>query len=746
MICNSYSAKYDLKRCFKSLFLFPLIACVMFSYSILTSNVYAEQEYVYNILPQESATSLVGFQYLYAFIGIAVAVQAFRFLTSIKQCNVYLSIGISRRQLAKNRIVAAIIYIALASILPMVIALIKNKADYTVTTDLWQSCGYFAASSFMSMLLGFSVGSIIMVRSGNFIEGGIYSFLILLSPAIILLMLEVFLTNTLNGFMLNEIDTSFGISAYCVPAILYLNLLQPLEGISKNISSAYRLNDTPLNQTDTSDLAYIIIWIVISLVMLIPVVKLLQKRKAEIAQSIGADKKSVYFASCLLAFVSFGLVSNFYEVNKLVGILASLIAPMGVFIASIAVIFRNKADVKQYIKGSIVVFILSGVTAVLCLTGFFGAYYNAPDADNIEYAYLAPAGYESFLSENTNSSDGMKFSEALYGKFTDKQDIEKIISIHNFTVDNLNKGNNSIGFVYKLKSGKITVKFFQDVSDEGAKESFKFIETQYYESFVTKPLNDRYFDYENASEQIKDISDSANQIETAEYYKERTDLSRYAEYALGNIQLYSKDLSSYVVLNDIMSDDEVFQFKKLLGEEFTNLSVEEIFYPKQQAVYHITFRYNEDRISYDYPSYQNIPIYPQMKKTLSFLEKHNISLGVKNADETEYVYIKKISDIVNEYEVNLRRLDKTVSAEYASAIFKKEYYGQIVDMQSNEAEMVYTIVNGFEQTGGKKITDKKEIKKYLSQFKTVYSYVGNDGYVANFVYKDGSDLLTYIPQ
>ncbi len=742
MICNSFSAKYDLKRCFKSLFIFPLIACVMFCYLILTLTVYNEQEYVYSIFPQESATSLVGFRYLYAAVGIAVAVQAFRFLTSVKQCNVYLSMGISRKQLAQNRIFASVFYIALASILPMVVALIKNKIDFTVTTDLWQACGYYSLSYFMSMLLGFAVGSLIMVKTGNFIEGGIYSGIILLTPAIVNLFLQCFLTNTLNGFVSKEyIDSR--LDAYGTQSFLSLSFLQPLEQFSSNIYLSYRLGDDPINEVDIPNLMFVLLWLVIAGLMLIPVIKLLQKRKAEVTQSIGADKKAVCLVSGVLAFAAFGLASELYAVNRAVGIICGLIAPATVFIAVVAIIFRNKADIKKYLKGSFIVCGVSAVCTVLCLTGFFGAYYKAPNVEDVEYVSLMPSGYENFWSESP-ADDGLKISDVFYSDITDKKDIEKVISIQNTVTENLNKGDNHIAFVYKLKSGKMITKSFKNVSDEGARESFKIIETDYYKSFIIKSLNDKDFDYDVESEKLKKIGDAETERERLDLIEKHGNLYRYAEYALGEVQLYSKDLSSCVLLKDIMSTEEIYEFKKVFGEEFTSLSVDEMFYPKQQAVYHLSFNYGEEEEGNDSPVNKSIPIYPQMKKTLQLLQKYNISLSVKSIDEIECVYIKKIGDIIQQSEVTkVLRLDKTFSAQYIHVDYKQENYGEVVDAQTG---LVMYTNNSLQYSENEKVTEKNEIKKYLSQFKTTYSFVDDDGYVIKFMFKDGSDLLAYLPQ
>ena len=61
-----YAARYDLKRCFKSGFLFPLIACGLFLLSLFSTidkNLHGD-EYVYKIFGSDTYETYIIYQYI----------------------------------------------------------------------------------------------------------------------------------------------------------------------------------------------------------------------------------------------------------------------------------------------------------------------------------------------------------------------------------------------------------------------------------------------------------------------------------------------------------------------------------------------------------------------------------------------------------------------------------------------------------------------------------------------------------
>ena len=201
-----YAARYDLKRCFKSGFLFPLIACGLFLLSLFSTidkNLHGD-EYVYKIFARDTYETYIIYQYIYAAFGALAGLFSFRFLTSVKMSNVYLSMGINRKQLVKNRIISSTVYIALASIIPFIAAIILNSIYFTVEPGIIKASVFYALVYFGNMLLGFAVASLFTVSVGNFIESGVCTATALLAPTALIYTAGVAISKFVNGAAMSE--------------------------------------------------------------------------------------------------------------------------------------------------------------------------------------------------------------------------------------------------------------------------------------------------------------------------------------------------------------------------------------------------------------------------------------------------------------------------------------------------------------------------------------------------------------
>ncbi len=733
-----YAARYDLKRCFKSGFLFPLIPCAIFVYLIVANisiNFSFEDEYVYKILAMEGTQNFTFFQYLYAAFGVLIGLHAFSFLTSVKKSNVYLSMGINRKQLVKNRVFSSVVYIVLSAVIPMVAALIVNKLNFMITPDLIMACSFYSLVYFTDMLLGFAISCVFTVSVGNIIESAVFSGIACLTPTITFYSLNSILKYMVNGFVSSGYSDT-GFTAYCTNLLAYLTKWNPLELLESVGVISYRyVNEKTLKTLDGYDYLSVILWLVVAVAVMMLTPKLVEKRKAEIAGMTGSNKAAAGFAGGVIAFAVFAIMGEFMSKSRILCYVMCVIVPAIIYMVVIAVIFRNKTDIVKHIKGSAVTVVVSAVLTVVCASGIFGVYTSTPKEEDIEYAAVAPSSYE-WLMNYTSWDRMLRDSNALYGPMTEKQDIKAVLSMHEKVADGLEKGDNTVCFVYKLKSGKVITRYYRNVSDEGAKESMKVVETGWYKNFVVSALANEKFDYKKEFANVPEGNALTSRTEQAEIDIQCSVLYKYEKYNSGDISILNSTLSDRVRLNDFVSADEIKDFRKIFAEELTQMNSEEIFYPKEQALYHVLIRFGETE-EYDGPSMENIPVYPSMKNTVDFIEKHNIKLKQVTADDVASVSVKSVEKALKETAGGVgigMRYDKSTAASFMSKEFFDEHY----------VEQDYAMDNRF--LNEEEITDRAVIEKYFSEFKSAYSYVGDDGEFVKFVFKDGSDLFAYIPQ
>ncbi len=729
-----YAARYDLKRCFKSGFLFPLLACGLFLLSLFSTidkSLHGD-EYVYKIFGSDTYETYIIYQYIYAAFGALAGLFSFRFLTSVKMSNVYFSMGINRKQLVKNRIISSTVYIALASIIPFIAAIILNSIYFTVEPGLIKASVFYALVYFGNMLLGFAVASLFTVSVGNFIESGVCAATALLAPTALIYTAGVAISKFVNGAAMSDYEMFYDFGGFCRTFASYTRRLNPLEYLNSTPPVGYKYVDGGARELGGFDYLTVIAWLLIAIVVLCLVPKLIEKRKAEIAGAVGANKKAVRFVCGVIAAVSFMLLSNFASVNKTVGCIITTIVPAMIYIGITAIVYRNKADFVTSLKDSAVVTAATLATTVTLVTGIFGYFSKVPDPEEIEYAGICPSSVE-FIMALDESRRITRESSKVYGPMTDKDDINTVVSIHHKVVDGLDKGDDSVCFVYKMKNGRYIARFYKNISLEGAQASHNVVNTKWYDELIKDSFTDWDFDYDKEWKKIPEVTPGTTQIEETEigwkcdyiYYKEKNNT--------GEIYVYSKTLNDSVKLSEKVSPEEMKEFRTVFAEELIALTPDEIFYPKEQALYHIRVR-KGDAEEYDGPSMDNIPVYKSMKKTVEFLTRHGIEFNNLTADDVAEV--KLVAQENKTVTIGLRR-EKSVAVSYLTAEYVKDVFGGRENIQGD---------SGFAFSDVEGITDRRLIEKYFNSYRSYCSYSGDNGKFVQFIFKDGSDLVAYIPE
>jgi len=186
----------DFVRSLKESLLFPVIAFIILFF-FMTAPVISyvtNEDFLMQTVHNEISVFLTdtsSFYYMFAEIvpagmvacGMLTAAKSFYYLVSKKQVNVFLSLGVKRNTMLKNRILSAVITLFTAVFVPMLIIYITNIVNFGMSAHLTKVFLYVTTMLFVSGLIGFALASMMFMVSGNIFEAA-FSILAFISPAI----------------------------------------------------------------------------------------------------------------------------------------------------------------------------------------------------------------------------------------------------------------------------------------------------------------------------------------------------------------------------------------------------------------------------------------------------------------------------------------------------------------------------------------------------------------------------------
>lgn len=739
---------YDLKRCLRSLWLCPIAAMIIFGY-ICFSDPMGEaalwDDYKYAILSYGHSAEFFIYALLYLAAGALTALHAFSFLFSTKKCNVYLSLPLTRRELYRNRLLSALPFMLLSVTLPMVLSYIGNKLNYTVTPECVSAMLYIALALLSVMLLGFGIGSVFAVSVGNIFEAAAYSALGIFLPYIFTFSVEEIAENLINGAAVSA-QWAGRFAAYCTKPT---TLLKPADPIHCFHSPVYRvanqLVDENAKSLTAADFMPMIAWFVAFALLAVLAQRLLIKRKAETAGSFGSGKAAVIFTAAVLSVLAFAVVTTYaYKAKALVTVLC-IILPALIYIAVVALVFRNKDDIRRNVKGMAVAAVLSILVLLSCSTELFGYFTAVPEQSEIESVIVCPAASENLFKADSFAGGTISKSPGIYGKMTSADDIAFAVSLHEKTVDTLGDGDNNIGIVYKLKNGRYVTRYYRNASVKVAKDSLKVVETDWYKETVYSILTTENYDYEKAYEKLnEDIYKNNYDIYSSDYeYRYGVDVSLielHNVFSYNTLILCNSTISDGLPLNEIMSKAELTEFRKTIATELASLSAEDTFLTKEKIPFYITFDDGtfvdeKGKFAFSTEPALLVPVYPTMTKTLELLSRCNISLENITAEDIKLVkvlpYEKALRNDSTANRCIMDAVDKIVMLDYVG-VSEKEI-GFSTFLRQNEGDIVV-------------YEDRATIEKYFNSFRGAYATLDSKGFMVRFVLQDGTYFHGFIPQ
>ncbi len=491
----------DFKRSLNNSMLFPIIAfvvlfaCVTFPIiQYVTSESFVKTP-VHNELQLFIQSSSMGHEVFcigMVLCGVLTALKSFYYLFSKKQVNVYLSIGVTRKTMFINRVSSAVILLFLAVFIPLFIIYILNIVNFGLTAHLTKTFLYLFFALFTSGLVGFAITTTAMMISGNIFEAALTTVSMSFIPMVLAGAFDYGRMNFLKGYI---DDGSVG--------AVWLNLFSPLTFVGdyarelqnkKDHLDYTRLSELfdvtykgdlvdgkiPANLTIDFGLAIpLLIWFAISVVLLVCGLSLINKRKAEHANSVGHFNISrainATFAVCLsIYFITMAFIGE--EMSLAVTIIVALgMSFVAYFVVQLILARKFKKSLKSLkVWAVLACFIVVWFSAFY--TGFFGTFNKTPEISEVKSAAIS--FNELSLFSNTVLSSGE------HVKSINEKDTKMIIDLFD-EIKNDKPTDDSQGWVHFA---------FEDENGETKYRLFRIYSEELYEKYLKTVFNSDYFD------------------------------------------------------------------------------------------------------------------------------------------------------------------------------------------------------------------------------------------------------------
>jgi len=416
---------FDLKQALKNSWIVPLLLSLIVFYHYMDAMgvlLSGRLSYYY-----DESSSLKDYQYyfesygyssdLWIWIFIAGAVAgflSFSFLWSKKNVNFYLSKAVTRRQLVTNRTAAASIWFAALLFLPFALVTLLNLArlGFYRDTVLVGLLNYLAALA--AALIGYVFAALGSVTAGNVVEAGLHSVAYIFSPFTLFWGIDTILYNFLRGwhslpfghpnydyssYYYGGADPRFGskesilMRAHLFNPLLFFDHLTGKEDLTE-VGAEYYLSSTKSNPTEfiLSDLVAPLLWLIICAGLFALCVRILQKRPAEHAATLGANKKANTFTGVMISAATLFLIMNAgtYAMVSVAGrLLNAFVSSLIVFLAFSLIIRRKPKETPRYLLRGLCLPVLFFAIGATTYFGGWGYTMAKPDEAQITGVQLS---------------------------------------------------------------------------------------------------------------------------------------------------------------------------------------------------------------------------------------------------------------------------------------------------------------------------------------------------------------------
>lgn len=732
--------------------------------------------------------------------SVATAASVFRFMMNKSAVNVWYSLGMTRSKLFWSKYLAGALALTVSSVLPFIISVILNIYIFGSSTELWLSALYLVLSFWTLTLISYSIAACTFCGVGTTLEGVFFSLVYCVMPAIA----EMFIEECYSNFLYGSPTASESWSNMGQVSILGVGhhafKLKNLGIFNFTFfpASADYATKAELNINEVFSVNFTTPLIAVALLIFIAFIALAvhNKRKTEIAGFLGANPLAtgvVVFTSAMLV-ITF-LMQYFVDVSArnyfICAIIAILVFAV-IYIIADAVSLRSiKLITKKLWKFPIHLGVFFAVI-LLFTTGLFGYSSRIPDLANIESVSISTGTADTFVDYKNVSYNG---SDYLYeyetideflaigntigsaaGNFTDRTDIEKIVSIHKQLIDCKSLDVNAesvcapydervvptnIAVIYNLKDGRTFERVYYAATENILCQLANLTLTEHYKSLALESLEYGGNETSYVGEQTYSdlglciISPNMSNVTSVPSYDKIDILSLFEAVSkdiendslplnfrsesdvIGYLKISAKDEYTITYSADVSSDDKTFTENVFVEEIIDYIDSEENLLPYNLNSQSVGIRAGGRGLL--------IPVFADMKNTIAYAESEGLS--------------QYFNDTAKPVKAKTWKLDEYAESEYlwkysSMTSLTAGFWSNGKPCSENEAEAGAIIddreyLDSFNRLpelpeSAQTITDASEIEK-LQKEARMLALTCYDGEYVQFIFEDGSMTFGYIP-
>lgn len=633
--------------------------------------------------------------------GLIISIVLFSFMFSKKSVNVYYSMGITRTRLYVNRVLAGVLAIFLAVIIPLTITLILNISAFGMSAHIKDVFFYEFLVLFTCGLAGLGIGSFASTVSGSMIEAVVTSGSISLIPVFLsssvsdvnYYLLRGFSTNAMSDWSMSNFSNIFSPFTFVVDLDLVRCDRSSNYLPTERLAAVLQGTTVPKEyMIDMKMWGPILLWVVASIVLLGIGLFLMNSRKAEHSNSFGKFYVSSAINGVTVYSIALMVVSEtilpayafsdanfepsiFYDNLTVCLLVAGIILLITFFIGEL--IIRRK--IKAVIRTLPIFALLFAITifgAIYISTEHFGTYNKLPATSEIEsvsmniedsrgiFTYDVDANDNAY---NTKDAEDIKLATELFKKVSDAK------------YDGTTTAYDYVGFIIKLKDGSVIRRSFKVFSSEVYNNYNKEVYgSNYYKVFLKSLLLDDQKEKENEIydewNMMYDDTYTAGKYKNVDWYYVG-DTSLFNGYGLktGEIEINPIDNPEGLckaLYNDLvkMSYDKVYNnttrplgcitmsaYAAYFADEnhvsnWSSLQRESEFNAWNNDNYKVDKKFNVGYVS------NGIYIYPEMKETIKFLKDNGYEIAPFTAKIKEVYYANEKMSLDDVCKMNFKNL------------------------------------------------------------------------------------------
>lgn len=739
------------------------------------------------------------FPALLVVISILLGVLLFRFVTNKKTVNVYYSLGIKRADLYTARLVAGIIMMLAATLIPLAVSLGINLHFFGSSAMLWRTFLFYAVHSAICVLAGLTISAAVSSCVGTTVEAIGFSAVLAAFPSVVTMCVNYGVPSILNGapaityYGIYPAASSYGELHFDITGstvfgriISHINLLMLNRSSFINSSSVEAMTKEAAKKWAAPSLTPYILWAVLIAAFFVFGLFMFKRRKAEIC---GFPGRSAVLNFVLCMITSFGVaslvlyfvVSEIPQITTWMIIVGLMIISIIIFLIFDIILHLSFKAIKKDWKIGLVHAGLMAAFLLSLYTGFFGYSSRVPDIQDIDSVSIsAPnalmGSYQlgrelsgSYVTDRYYSDVYSNYyyvgnrSVSLIENFKDKDDINTVREIHKAMIKagNIRRVNTnsddyskrvtcqSVVIRYKLKNGRELVRVYEYVPLTNYPTLYTLEDTKNWNSKIKDELLN--IDSENVIP-IVFSAQMDNRIAVDEeltaglaraIYNDITTLS--SDKFLSSNAKYLGSVAFYV--NRSQRED----YSMYESSEYVNatsmedeITEEEEPLSRQETVDNLAIRDNSQGKYLALGDYSVIPITEEMTNTISFLKAHG--LYEKLSDESPIVSAR-IADMGKATSSD----DMRHGFAYSSPIFnsfwddgKSKPYSK-KDSDGYEYEVSSYTSGDFMPKDSKTVTDKATLEK-LAANAYGYRFDLTGGYLVEFKRANGALTIMYVPK